>query len=139
MPNSDEIPWDEGDLSRLFLYDQLIGQELFGESVPRLGVFPNLPSRDMGTGASDASHQILEPETPSAELGNLGPQELIYPTADARSFTESWNVSFPSEAGSGISTDTGCSDANTGVLLLEEPFHEQQSHNTLYLGTQPPL
>ena len=138
MPNSDEIPWDEGDLSRLFLDDQLIGQELFGEDVPRLEVCPNLPSWGLRTGASDASHQILEPETPSAELGNLGPQELIYPTVDARSFTESWNVPFPSEAGSGISTGTGCSDANTGVPLLGEPFHEQQNHNILNLGTQPP-
>ena len=139
MPNSDEIPWDEGDLSQLFLDFQLIDQEFFGEGEPRLEACPNLPSWDLRTGASHASHQILEPETPSAELGNLGPQELIYPTADARSFTESWNVPLPSETGSGISTGTGCSDANTGVPLLGEPFHEQQNHKILYLGTQSPL
>ena len=139
MPNSDGIPWDEGDLSRLFLDVQLIDQEFFGEGEPRLEVCPNLPSWDLTTGASDASHRILEPETPSAGLAHLEPQELSNPSAEARSFTESWNGIFPSEAGSGISTDTGRSDANTGVPLLGEPSHEQQNHNILNLGTQPPL
>lgn len=140
MSISDEIPWDEGDLSRLVLDDPPIGQELFGEGIPWPDICPNSPSWDVRPGASDTSHRIFEPEIhSSAGLGDFGAQELIYPTADARLFHESWNVSFPPKAGSEVSMGTGRREANIGVPLLGEPFPGQQNQDMLSLGTQPPL
>ena len=78
MPILDEIPWDEGDFSRLVLDDPSIGQKLFEEGVPRPEICYNLPTWDLRPWASDASHRILEPEVlSSVEVGNFGPQKLI--------------------------------------------------------------
>ena len=137
---SDQVPWDEGDLSRLVLDDPPIGQQLFEEGVPRPEIRPNLPSWDMRTWTPDAYYRILEPETPSsAEVGNSGPQERIYSTTDARFINQSWDAPSPFEAGSDVSTGILHSDANIGVPLLGEPFSEQQYQDMLNLGTQPPL
>ena len=139
MPFSDEIQWDEGDLSQLALDDPPICQQLSEEGVPRPEICPNLPSCDLRPWTSDSFHRILKPETPSAGVGNFGPHELIYSTIDARFFDESRDVPFPFEAGFEVSTGVVHSDANIGVPLLGEPFPEHQNQDILNLGTQPPL
>ncbi len=139
-PMSDQVPWDEGGLSRLVLDDPPIGQQFFEEGVPRPEICSNLPSWDMRTWTPDAYYRILELETPSSvEVGNSGPQELIYSTTDPRFINQSWDAPFPFEAGSDVSTGILHSDANIGVPLLGEPFSEQQYQDMLNLGTQPPL
>ena len=140
MPILDEIPWDEGDFSRLILDDPSIGQQLFEEGVPRPEICYNLPTWDLRPWASDASHRILEPEVlSSVEVGKFGPQKLMYSTKDARFFNESWDAPFPFDAGSEISTGLVHNGANIGVPLLGEPFPEQRNQGMLNLGTQPPL
>ena len=139
MPLSDDIQWDWGELSRLVLDDPPIDQELF-EVVPKLAICPTLPSWDLGPWASNTHYRNLEPETfYSAGVGNFGPLELTYLTANARLSNESWNVPFPSEAGSELPTGFVHKDANIGDHVLGEPFHEQQNEDMLNLGTQFPL
>ena len=139
MPLSDDIQWDWGKLSSLALVEPPNDQELFGDA-PKLAIGPKMPNWDLGPWASDTRYRNLERETSyPAGVGNFGPLELTHLTTDARFSNESWNVPFPSEAGSELPTGIVHKDANKGDHFLGEPFHGQQNQDMLNLGTQFPL
>ena len=129
--NQDEIPLDESDFSRLTLDDPPVDQQLFEEGgVPEPEACPTSLIWSSSPWMSDASYQILEPETPSpAGVGNFSSQEPIPTTTDVRESSEGLAVPSPFEAAFDISTSIAHSDA-PGELLPAE-----QHRDILHLGT----
>ena len=135
--NSNELPFNERDFSRLNLDDiAAVLQSFEEEGVPESETCPILPTWDSSPWMPHASYQISEREAPSlAGVGNFGSQEPAHSTNDALVSTESLAGPFPFQAGFDLSDGIVHCDANKRFPSPGELLPAEQHQNILHLGT----